>query len=1047
LTARSPPHAPAVDATAFRRGAGAVVAGVGALVLFGWWRELDVLTRVVPGLVTLKPNEAAALVLVGSGLLLAAPRRLSWARRLILVGLGAVLVLLAGATVAQDLAGAALAIDQRLFADQVDPIMTGSPGRMSPFSGLAVLLLGIAFLMTPVRSRSAALVAQGSALIAFVVGLSGLVSYAYGLAPSPLPRDWTAMSLHGCIALLIAASAALLLREDVGIGALLVSGTIAGRILRALTPFAITLPLAIGALLSQATADAQLDPPVAHALLGLSTAVLLTLLVFRTAARISSEQEQRQRAERRFESTFENADVGLAELDSRGQWLNANGRLLELLGCDLAALKHTTLFDLVEPDDAASLRQEVSRLVAGAVPTVAGERRLLARDGGRIWVELRLAAWRAFDDGPIRLAAAIQDRRALRAALEGLRVRERALESAGSGVVITDSRAEGHPIIYVNETFERITGFSRSEVLGQNSRFLNRYARSQPELDELRAALASRRECTVVLLNHRKDGTPFWNQLTVAPVRDEAGAVSHYVGVQDDVTSRVEREADRERALGDAVARRDEATAESRAKDEFLSLVSHELRSPLNAISGWISVLKAHPDQTTADKATEIIERSVSAQTRLINDLLDVSRMVSGSFEIEERLFDLATVVAATVEALQPVAATRGIRLRYHEAIKTAFLRGDEERIAQVVRNLIDNAVKFSADGGEVRAQLTLDGEGLSIVVEDDGQGIPSDLLPHIFERFRQGEALRRQGLGLGLAIAANIVERHRGRIEARSDGEGRGARFEVRLPAIEAIETVSSRQAPVVLGRTTSERVLLVDDDVGFVEALRLLLVEEGHRVFTAMSVAQAREVLAHHPVEIVITDIQLPDGTGFDLIRDVRAMAQSNGDCRPFVVAVSGMDDVADRRRYQEAGFDAWLGKPVDFRRLLETLRGRARTGQKLLLLDGDSLSAELLASLLARRGHEVTIGAVEARAREDLPEQIRGLAPDAVIVNAATLGARAAEILESLSDLQEAGDVRLVALVPSSEAAGLEGLADAVLTKPVDLDLLCRELARRE
>jgi DNA-binding response OmpR family regulator len=174
---------------------------------------------------------------------------------------------------------------------------------------------------------------------------------------------------------------------------------------------------------------------------------------------------------------------------------------------------------------------------------------------------------------------------------------------------------------------------------------------------------------------------------------------------------------------------------------------------------------------------------------------------------------------------------------------------------------------------------------------------------------------------------------------------------------------------------------------------------------------------------------------------------MAQSNGDCRPFVVAVSGMDDVADRRRYQEAGFDAWLGKPVDFRRLLETLRGRARTGQKLLLLDGDSLSAELLASLLARRGHEVTIGAVEARAREDLPEQIRGLAPDAVIVNAATLGARAAEILESLSDLQQAGDVRLVALVPSSEAAGLEGLADAVLTKPVDLDLLCRELARRE
>ena len=386
----------------------------------------------------------------------------------------------------------------------------------------------------------------------------------------------------------------------------------------------------------------------------------------------------------------------------------------------------------------------------------------------------------------------------------------------------------------------------------------------------------------------------------------------------------------------------DEARTANRLKDEFLATVSHELRTPLNAMLGWIRLLRTGalgPDMTA--RALEIIERNTVAQTVLINDLLDVSRVVSGKLHLALAEVDLAAVVQAAVDAVRPAADARGVSIETALEATASIVRGDADRLRQVVWNLLSNAVKFTSDGGQVDVSLTeLAGQRIQVSVRDTGIGISSEFLPFVFERFRQADSSTTRhhgGLGLGLAIVRHLVELHGGNVRAESAGRGRGATFMVDLPlppasSIRGDRPVAGTTAlvphppwPALVGR----RILAVDDDAETRELLKTMFARAGAWIETASDAREALSRLKAGPVDLLLADLGLPGEDGLSLIRSVRALAPEAGGDVP-AIALTAYARGEDARESLAAGFDRHLAKPVDPDHLCEIVAGvlEART-----------------------------------------------------------------------------------------------------------------------
>lgn len=386
----------------------------------------------------------------------------------------------------------------------------------------------------------------------------------------------------------------------------------------------------------------------------------------------------------------------------------------------------------------------------------------------------------------------------------------------------------------------------------------------------------------------------------------------------------------KERAL------RAEAEEQNRVKDEFLGTLSHELRTPLNAITGWAHLLQggalAESDRT---RAVETILRNAQLQARLIEDLLDVSRIISGKLRLEASPLDLRKVVQAAVEASQPSAAAAKVELSLELADCASEVSGDAERLQQVVGNLLNNAVKFSAAGGQVRLRTYRKGRELVLEVADDGRGIAPQFLPHLFERFRQaGHPLARGkggGLGLGLAIARYLVEAHQGTIAAASEGEGQGATFTVSLPLT---LTESSTPPPPAVAAPASGRslggayVLVVDDDPDALELLSMFFAREGAEVGLASSPQVARELIRTRHPDVIVCDVSMPDEDGYTFMRRLRASGERAGAFIP-ALALTGHAGPDDSRAALMAGFQMHVSKPLDPPRLLESVATLWRRG----------------------------------------------------------------------------------------------------------------------
>lgn len=372
---------------------------------------------------------------------------------------------------------------------------------------------------------------------------------------------------------------------------------------------------------------------------------------------------------------------------------------------------------------------------------------------------------------------------------------------------------------------------------------------------------------------------------------------------------------------------RREAEELSRLKDEFVATMSHELRTPLNAIFGWITLLRTgRLDAATAERALETIERNARAQKLLIDDLLDVSRIVSGKVQLELSNVDPRQVMEAALATMAPAAEARRITLIPELAQRAAPLRADFARLQQIVCNLLSNAIKFTPEGGRVWIRMERAPGNLQITVGDTGQGISPEFLPHVFDRFRQEDgsiSRRHSGLGLGLAIARHLVELHGGTVSVASPGEGQGATFTVRIPARDPAEAAS---APVLADAGAQQQlagltVLVVDDDAGSRELITNMLEGYGAKVVSADGGERGLALLKQSPPDVLIADLAMPQVTGIDLIHNVRGLPADQGGHVP-AIAVSAFASATDRLLAQQAGFDSHLAKPVDPAELVTVL-----------------------------------------------------------------------------------------------------------------------------
>jgi PAS domain S-box-containing protein len=529
------------------------------------------------------------------------------------------------------------------------------------------------------------------------------------------------------------------------------------------------------------------------------------------------------------------------------------------------------------------------------------------------------------DDVARVLYQAAADRRMNEARFEVL------TQLAPAGLFQTDA---GGGYVYVNDQWSAITGISRQQATGAG--WIDALHEDDRERVTRHWDDAIKLQCdfSAEYRLRRTEGEERWVTAQARPVRNWRDTVVSHVGFITDATD-LKRAAERREELLERIqAARRAAESASHAKDEFLGVVSHELRNPLNSIQLWLEVLRPRAgDHPQIARALEFIKRAADTQTKLIDDLLDVARIESGKLRMEVVTVPLGPIVTAAQDSVRLAVAAKGITLELRLAEGSLAVTGDSSRLQQVASNLLSNAVKFTPKGGKVEVSLRRTDSHARLIVKDDGEGIAPEFLPHIFERFRQADASSTRnapGMGLGLSIARQLVELHGGRIWAESPGKGKGATFFVDLPLAPAIAVLAesrgrddNKQMALVHGL----RLLVVEDEPGAREALAFLLRSVGARVATAGSVGEALDLLDRERFDVMVSDIGMPGQDGYGLIRQLRQRPRNHGGGTPSI-ALTAYAGVDNERRALSAGYQMHLAKPIRPSALTEAIANLARS-----------------------------------------------------------------------------------------------------------------------
>jgi PAS domain S-box-containing protein len=504
-----------------------------------------------------------------------------------------------------------------------------------------------------------------------------------------------------------------------------------------------------------------------------------------------------------------------------------------------------------------------------------------------------------------------------------------ATETAGFGTCDIDLRT-GNAVF--SPAMHDILGVPGAGGLASQSAWTNRI-----HPDDVEATLAAfehaQRSDGVFRHEHRIlraiDGDERWIAATGRFHADETGRHTRFIGVMLDVTERKRADAQRNELLARESAAREAAEDAARLKDQFLATLSHELRTPMSAVLGWLHLLRSGrltPEQRT--QALETIERNARLQNQLINDLLDVSRIITGRLRLERDRVYPSVIVDAAIDGVRPQAESRGIRIHATLPSEAGAVFGDPMRLQQVLSNLLVNAIKFSPDGAAVDVTMRHAGDRVEIAVGDEGEGIAPEVLPFIFERFRQadGSITRRHGgMGLGLAIARHILDMHGGQVTAKSAGVGHGATFTVTLPLLADRRAGDAQRAPgeadgELEARLAGIHALVVDDDPNALAMLASMLELGGARVTTANGADEASAAFAAaDEIRLLLSDIGMPGRDGYDLIAGLRRDHPQRG---LAAIAISGYARDEDHARALRAGFDAHLAKPFGMNALFDVI-----------------------------------------------------------------------------------------------------------------------------
>ena len=490
-----------------------------------------------------------------------------------------------------------------------------------------------------------------------------------------------------------------------------------------------------------------------------------------------------------------------------------------------------------------------------------------------------------------------------------------------------------------NASAERLFGYSAAEALGRSVTMLLPPERLDEEREILAALGRGERVDHFETERVKKDGRRIAASLSVSPVRDATGRIVGGAKIARDITLRKRFEAEREELLAKERAAREQAESASRAKDAFLAMVSHELRSPLSPILAWARMLsRGLLDEEKTRRAIETIERNARAQAQLIDDLLDVSRIVTGKLRLEVRPVDVVAVVDAAIDVVRPAADAKGIQLERVLDSEVGPVAGDAARLQQVVWNLLSNAVKFTPRGGHVQIVLERVNSQVEIAVSDTGRGIAPEFLPFLFQQFQQAETGSTRsygGLGLGLTIVRRIVELHGGTVGAESPGVGGGATFTVKLPRMLFAGTAgeSERRHPTAAEAAPSARyapldalrVLVVDDEPDSNDVVSTLLGSCGAEVRVAGSAAEGLAELRRWTPDLIVSDIGMPGEDGCAFLARVRAEPAPIG--RIPAIALTAYATTDDRIRIFSAGFQLHVVKPVDPAELVAAVASTVR------------------------------------------------------------------------------------------------------------------------
>ncbi len=646
-------------------------------------------------------------------------------------------------------------------------------------------------------------------------------------------------------------------------------------------------------------------------------------------ARDITERRRLERIAQHFSAIVASSDDAIISTDLDGTVVSWNPAAERLFAYTAAEMVGRSILGVVPADRREEQEQVLAAVKRGGVVDHFDTVRQ-RKDGSLVPISLTVSPIRSTTGEIIGVSKIARDltrvERAQRDAVHLAAI----VDSSDDAIVSKDTNGI---VTSWNAAAEHMFGYTAAEMAGQSIRKIIPADRQQEEDDVLSRIRRGERVDHFETVRRRKDGTLVPVSLTVSPIRAQDGKIVGASKIARDISDRERAEHERERLL--TVAR--EA---SHLKDEFLATLSHELRTPLNAILGYVRMMQS--ELLTGEKqrrAIDTVSRNVTSLNQIVEDVLDVSRIISGNLRLDVQRVDLTPIVHNAVETVRPAAEAKGVRLTTIADPRTPAVSGDPERLQQILWNVLSNAVKFTKRGDKVEVRLEQVNSHVEITVSDTGAGIPAEFLPHVFDRFRQADAgidRASGGLGLGLAISRHLVEIQGGRIFAASEGLGKGSTFRIELPrrVVDAAYVIESRQHPqsprdarhIAVPQLQGTRILVVDDDRDALALVREILEATGATVTTADTALAALAALERAIPDVLLADLGMPQMTGFELIERVR----QSDDPRIRAVPAAALTAYArseDRTRALQSGFHLHLAKPVDPGELMAAMAALAR------------------------------------------------------------------------------------------------------------------------